>query len=802
MWSLLRWTIVAGMFISSVAPARADELTTAWRDGAFIVDTANVVRHSNIVLARANGQPFESMPLGNGTLGVAAWAEDGFTAQLNRGDTFPDRKSPGRVVIPGLARLTAAPDFHAHLDLYDAMLTETGGGMTARVYVRSDTDELVVDVSGADPGSTQIARLGLWEGRQPQARVSGSLGELVESWNDTANPGGSGQQFGSLAVVTAAGANVTASVIDGRTIGVRFNPRPDGSFRVVVAAPHWPQANPDLGNVLGDLPSDAASDSRLLEARHVGWWHDFWNRVGLMRLTSADGSSDYLENLRTLYLYTSAAEGRGVFPGSQAGVADLFSFSQLDDHDWDPAGYWVWNLRMQQAANQSAGAFDLNAPLYRLYLRNYPNLQAWTAAHMPGHEGICIPETMRFNGNGYYSGSIASSNASCDSTIKPQWNSLTITSGAEIGLWVWQQYLMTDDRRFLADNYPLMSGPARFLLSYAKVGADGLLHTESNAHETQWSVKDPVTDVAAMQALLPVVVQAATTLGIDADLVGQLNDAIPKIRSLPRTDGETQNETLGPEDDASKVTVIAPSAEPRSAKHNAENIGLEPVWPYALIGDLGPQSDLAKRTYAARPSVHSTERSFDALQAARLGLGEEVGKALVSLTEAFQVYPSGLAALKATHGQEPYVEQSAVVTAALDEALAQDYDGLLRIAPALPVAWDVDGTVFIQHQSKVHVQVRHGAPVTVVVDAGADYTLQVRNPWPGQAVTVVDQTGREVADKPVADVLSIQASRGSSYIIQPTGTPQSSLKFSPVTDTPASEARHLGDVTIGLAPTT
>ena len=149
MWSLLRWGMAACLLGASVAPARAEQLTTAWRDGQFRVETANVVRRSNIVLGRPNRDATQSMPLGNGTLGVAAWAADGFTAQLSRGDTFPGRKTPGRVVIPGLAQLTSAPDFEAHLDLYDAVLTETGGGMTARIYLRSDADELVVDVSGA-----------------------------------------------------------------------------------------------------------------------------------------------------------------------------------------------------------------------------------------------------------------------------------------------------------------------------------------------------------------------------------------------------------------------------------------------------------------------------------------------------------------------------------------------------------------------------------------------------------------------------------------------------------------------------
>jgi hypothetical protein len=78
----------------------------------------------------------------------------------------------------------------------------------------------------------------------------------------------------------------------------------------------------------------------------LAWWHDFWGRAELIKISSADSSGDYVENLRTLNLYYSAAQSRGTLPGSQAGVANLYTVSQ-DQQDWYPAGYWFWNLRMQ-----------------------------------------------------------------------------------------------------------------------------------------------------------------------------------------------------------------------------------------------------------------------------------------------------------------------------------------------------------------------------------------------------------------------------------------------------------------------
>src|ERR1700728_1656610 len=81
-----------------------------------------------------------------------------------------------------------------------------------------------------------------------------------------------------------------------------------------------------------------------------------------------------------------------------------------------------------------------------------------------------------------------------------------------------------------------MSASARFLLAYQKVGSDGLLHTSpSNAHETQWDVSDPTTDIAAIMALYPATIQAAHLLGKDTDLVHQLQAALRMVPSIPRT---------------------------------------------------------------------------------------------------------------------------------------------------------------------------------------------------------------------------------------------------------------------------
>lgn len=786
---------VAALQGATATEATAATTTTAWSNGGFSVDTANVVREADVVLDGVNTSASQSMPLGNGTLGAAVWAANGFTAQLNRADTLPGRKSPGWLEIPGLSHITSASDFHAVLDPYDAVLTETGGGMTATIYVPANKDELVVDVTGASPTSTQTATVNLWSGRTPTAATSGQIATLAETWVDNTATTGSGQTFGSLAALTAGGTNVTASVVNSETVKVTFNPNADGSFRVIVGAPHWAGGNAAT-TASALIGTDATVASATLESAHLTWWQAYWAHVGLIKLSSTDGTANYMEKLRTLYYYGEAAESRGSLPGSQAGLADLFNWDQ-DHQDWYPAGYWFWNLRGQIAANLGAGESSLNAPVFNLYTSNLANLEAWTKTYMGGRAGICVPETMRFNGNGFQNDSAPFSDPSCDQSVTT-WNGETVSTGAEIGLWVWQQYLDTGSTSFLQTNYPLMEQAAEFLLAYTTVGSDGLRHAIANAHENQWDVQDPVNMIDAMKALFPATIAAAQTLGTDSSLVSQLQTAETQIPDYPRTDGATHSQLLTASSDAGGTDVLGQSSQPTATVHNSENDDLEAVWPYNLIGDTSSLFTLAQRTYADRVNVISEDWSFDAVDAARLQLPAQVASDLTAITEKYQKYVDGMADWGT--GDEPYIEQSANVALTLNESLVQDYDGILRIAPALPSGWDADGTQYIQDNDTVSVQVHGGVIGTVGINAGSSSTLTVRNPWPGKSVEVVDGGNEStvIVSPTTASQFTIPTTAGHSYLVQQVAAPVSGMTFAAVTGAPATGASHLGSVQIGI----
>jgi hypothetical protein len=227
--------------------------------------------------------------------------------------------------------------------------------------------------------------------------------------------------------------------------------------------------------------------------------------------------------------------------------------------------------------------------------------------------------------------------------------------------------------------YPILEQTAEFLLSYQSVGSDGYLHAVANAHETQWAVQDPTEDLVADQALFPAVISAATLLNTDSSLVSQLKTAEGEIEPYPRTDAATLQQLLNPQPtsasaaasvDAQRSDVIADSYQPSATLRNSENIGLETVWPWGVIGDSTTVTGdnltaLADRTYNSRPNVNIADWSYDAVDAARLDMPAQVQSDLVANVERYQDYISGFSSFTGgATGDEPYIEQSSDVATA------------------------------------------------------------------------------------------------------------------------------------------
>ncbi len=681
-------------------PGAAD--TTAWRDGRLQLDAGGVISRSDLVLDDPSWREEQAMPLGNGTLGAAVWARDGFTAQLNRNDTFPDLKSAGRLVVPGLLRLATARDYDGRLDLHDAELDQRGGGISARTYVRADRDQLVLEVTGAPAGERQSAELTLWEGRRPATYANGDRAALAETFTDAR----SGLTSGAIAAVTADGRDVTATVVDGDTVRLDFTPRRDGSFRIVVGVPSYggedvaAASRAALAGTEGQRPLDRA---------HRAWWHDFWSRQAApLRIDSPDGSGEYMEALRAQQLYTTAATMRGAVPTGQAGAANMLY--PWKDGAVSASTWFHFNLRQGTFANLGAGTAAFNLPYLRLYMDRLDRLRAATRATWPGAAGTCLPELIRFDG--FADG--------CVADAAPTWTNRILTGGLEVSRTLYETARHSGDAALLQRGWPLMREVAEFYLSLLRPGADGRLHLEHvNSFETQWDATDPTTDVAGMRVMFPLFARLAAERG-ERDLAARLRDAAGKLPELPTT---TRN----------GEQVLAWSASDEPAK-NTQNTDMEPLLPWGL---LGADSALMQATFRQRVFPLTREWSEDPIWAARLGQADAMVALLEQGTRDLQKYPNGFS----VHGKNDdpaaqrnmYSSWNAIVAGALQDALVQDYDGTIRVAAAWPSDWSVAGTVVVAGGHRVSTEVRGGVPAYVGIAARSDERVTLANPWAGSA---------------------------------------------------------------------
>ncbi|WP_127473946.1 LamG-like jellyroll fold domain-containing protein [Microbacterium sulfonylureivorans] len=390
----------AGLGAASAAGAGS---TTAWSEGSFHVDAEGVVSRSDVVLQRPMALTHESMPLGNGNLGAAVWSVPGvgMMAQLNRVDLFPNRKSAGEVVFDGLGELLDEDTYRGRLDLYNGQLVQSAGDMQVVSYVRSGSDQLVVEVTGADPDVMQNVDLKLWSAaagaveRLPKTYAANGVAALAETWSDDESIADAQQfsgapasaKFGSLIAATAVGRDLNASVVDSKTVRISFKPRTDGSFRVVVGAPQYTNApdDPEAGTIdaaVAEASSSALSASDLA-APHRDWWNDFWETASPLKITSSDGSGEYVEAQVALSKYTMAAMARGPKPATHGGVAHLFSAFR-DTHPWNAPAYWHYNQRMGTMANYPSNMTSFNEPYFTLYTDSYERLRAQTTAVVAG----------------------------------------------------------------------------------------------------------------------------------------------------------------------------------------------------------------------------------------------------------------------------------------------------------------------------------------------------------------------------------------------------------------------------------
>jgi hypothetical protein len=209
-----------------------------------------------------------------------------------------------------------------------------------------------------------------------------------------------------------------------------------------------------------------------------------------------------------------------------------------------------------------------------------------------------------------------------------------------------------------------------------------------------------------------------------------------------------------------------------------------------VTGIGAPDYPMALNGWINRTYPYGDVWSNDAIQAARLGLGDEVLSGMKRVTRTYQSYPNGL-----TNDANGHFEYLGTHLSAINESLLQSYNDKVRVFPAIPNDPGFVGRftllarggflVSSEYESKdikyVALKSLYGNPVTIV------------NPWGSARARVRRAVDNTAVLTTAEQEFTFNTASNTVYIIERMADPLSNHTHKRLTGTTNNDAKQLAD---------
>lgn len=700
----------------------------------------------------------DSMPAGNGDIGLNVWTEGesgSISFYIGKTDSWDET---GRLLKVGKVRVTIDPNpfgggrtFSQRLDLADAAVEVTAGEGSNAVLVRvwADAGLPVVRVEARVPEAS-VVRASIEPWRLEPEEMTDELVSGLNYWRDTFGPTvvqpdvvveetrtdrvvwyHRNPETPSFAKALSMQGLENAGVEDplkdrvfgGLAEGEGFVKGDGTSLRSAAGAVrrlnvHVLTSRPATPDIwLAAIESQARSTGAAAGAwaAHKAHWREFWDRSWIYVGTGPgatvktprgeESEGRVVTRGYVLQRFVNACAGRGAFPikfnGSLFTVDEPGAEGFADYRRWGP-GYWWQNTRLPYMSMPASGDLDLMRPFFKMYSDLLPLCRYRTKLYF-GHGGAYFPECVNFWGIVFPETWGDKPLAEMPERIQASgYHKYEWVGGLEMAAMMLEVFSHTRDEGFLqATALPFTEAVLTFFDEHYGVGPDGKLDmTPSQALETWWDCTNAMPEVAGLHYLtrlsksLP---PGALPEGMKS-LVARLEAKLPAVPTR-EVDGQR---------------MLAPAGR-FADKRNVENPELYAVYPFRLYGLGKPDIELAVRALDRREDKGHFGWRQDDIFMALLGLADRARRGLVERASRWDEKHRFPAFWGPNYDWTPDQDHGGVLMKTLQLMLLQCEGRDIRLLPAWPSDWDADFKLRAPDNTVIAGRVRGGKVVDLDV---------------------------------------------------------------------------------------